>query len=657
MLVLLAFITGSVKAQLAGQELIDSIISVLPSLPDDTTKVGLYGKLIALQYSIDPKAGISSAEEGLALAEKLNWLRGIANLSNNLGLLLQETDDQERSRSYFEKSLEINTQIGSKINIVNNYNNLGRSYRRQADYAKATDYFYKALAIAEEIKSHEKMALVGTNLTALFFNQENYIKAKEYAELTLENARRAQEPRHEVTALHHLGLIHFYLGDTLLAQGFLDKALTICNETNNLVEKIKVLMSTTEINVGDPAACIKLRRELQETIDQVMPESLIAVNNLCNLGIQYLDLYADTSRPDRLACLDSAESYLVHGLKHARTLAMQDLISKSLDRLSFIDAERGNYKSAFARYQEGQLIKDSIYSQEAKNKIAAADGERQLAIKEVEIKRTQLEVSVQRKQKWAFLIGLSLLAVIGGLFYRQSAMRKKTNTTLMVLNGQLDEANKIKSKFFAILSHDLRAPVAHLISFLHLQKENADLFSPEEADRHQQTITRSAENLLQNMESMLLWSKGQMERFKPEIKRISVQNLFDHLRESFVGYEKIQFEFDNPDNLLINSDENYLKTIMQNLTANAVKALQNQVDGKICWKAYAQGENIRIAISDNGPGLSQEQAKQLFERESVVNLKTGLGFHIVRDLARSIGCKLLLDSLPGEGTRFELIVE
>ena len=52
----------------------------------------------------------------------------------------------------------------------------------------------------------------------------------------------------------------------------------------------------------------------------------------------------------------------------------------------------------------------------------------------------------------------------------------------MVLNNQLDEANKVKAKFFGILSHDLRSPVANLIHFLHLQKNDPDLLGKEQAD-------------------------------------------------------------------------------------------------------------------------------------------------------------------------------
>ena len=97
---------------------------------------------------------------------------------------------------------------------------------------------------------------------------------------------------HEATALHHLAIIHFHLGDTLAAKNYLDQALVLCNDSNNLIEKIKVLMTTAEIQAGDPAASIHLRKELQETIDRVMPQSLFAANNLYIYNFVYASLQA-----------------------------------------------------------------------------------------------------------------------------------------------------------------------------------------------------------------------------------------------------------------------------------------------------------------------------------------------------------------------------
>ena len=61
------------------------------------------------------------------------------------------------------------------------------------------------------------------------------------------------------------------------------------------------------------------------------------------------------------------------------------------------------------------------------------------------------------------IAGLTLAVTIGGLLFWQSRSRKKTNTTLIVLNNQLDDANKVKARFFSILSHDLRCPIVNLV--------------------------------------------------------------------------------------------------------------------------------------------------------------------------------------------------
>lgn len=68
-------------------------------------------------------------------------------------------------------------------------------------------------------------------------------------------------------------------------------------------------------------------------------------------------------------------------------------------------------------------------------------------------------------------MGLGLLFIIGCLLFYQSRNRRKINEKLQLLNTELDEANKAKTRFFSILNHDLRGPVANLVFFLQLQKE------------------------------------------------------------------------------------------------------------------------------------------------------------------------------------------
>ena len=59
-------------------------------------------------------------------------------------------------------------------------------------------------------------------------------------------------------------------------------------------------------------------------------------------------------------------------------------------------------------------------------------------------------------------------------------------------------------------------------------------------------------------------------------------------------------------------------------------------------------------ITDNGKGASQEEFKALYDAKEVVGIKTGLGLHLIRDLAKAIDCEISVDSKVNEGTTITL---
>jgi signal transduction histidine kinase len=61
-----------------------------------------------------------------------------------------------------------------------------------------------------------------------------------------------------------------------------------------------------------------------------------------------------------------------------------------------------------------------------------------------------------------------------------------------------------------------------------------------------------------------------------------------------------------------------------------------------------------LSITDNGSGGSQEQFKALYNENEVVGIKTGLGLHLIRDLAKAINCMIHIESNPTTGTTFIL---
>lgn len=78
------FINTHLISQRQGQDRIDSLLGQLPNAKEDTNKVKLLIDLSHTYYSINPDAGINFGKQGLALAEKLEWKKGIANAGRTI---------------------------------------------------------------------------------------------------------------------------------------------------------------------------------------------------------------------------------------------------------------------------------------------------------------------------------------------------------------------------------------------------------------------------------------------------------------------------------------------------------------------------------------------------------------------------------------------
>lgn len=130
--------------------------------------------------------------------------------------------------------------------------------------------------------------------------------------------------------------------------------------------------------------------------------------------------------------------------------------------------------------------------------------------------------------------------------------------------------------------------------------------------------------------------------------------MFEDSKKVFSGYLNIKFEYLNPDNLEVFTDENYLKTIVRNLTSNAISAFTTTKNSSIFWKAWQENGKSYLSITDNGSGASKENFKALYDDTEVVGIKTGLGLHLIRDLAKAINCDITVESKIGLGTTFVL---
>jgi signal transduction histidine kinase len=546
------------------------------------------------------------------------------------------------------------------------YLDLTQLYMNQTDYVHASSCAQNSMTIAEKMGNDTLVAKCLKYLGTIQMNQHNFSKAVDYHIRALDIYKKKQDKAHQAAVIKALGDDYLQHHDSSTAEKYYEQALPLFVAINDKHAEASVYLNQATVATSNYSKRIALTLAAKKIYDSFPENNYLPTINIGNLGIIYSELVRykiyktiqhDPNIPNtEKGNLEKAEYYLNLAIQMAKQKKDFDNSSFFTGALAELQEYQGDYKNAYYNIRKYYDTQDSIYSQENKNKIAGLETQREVNIKNTEILNKELQLSAEQKQRNFLIGGLLLLAVIGGLLYWQSRMRKKTNRTLLRLNKELSEANRLKARFFGILSHDLRSPVASLINFLRLQKREPALLSEQQVEAQEQKIALAADTLLETMEAMLLWSKGQMEQFKPHISSVVISNLFIYLQKYFSGTEHIQFSFSAAGHLRVQTDENYLQSIMLNLTANAVKALTQTVDPKISWKAWQEHNTIYLSIADNGPGASDGQLKALYDEAASSGAKHGLGLHIIRDLAKAIHCTIHLKSHSSTGTEFVLSI-
>ena len=654
----------SIAQKLDGQPLIDSLLVALPKMKEDSLKVNLINSLAYAYRDINRDKHFKYANEGLNLSKKLNYNFGVIEANRNLGVYYLSTKT-DKSNSYFKYVLKYATD---KTQLAKAYFGLGYIISQEANFPKSLEYYLKGLKLAEEDKNHPLYAKFLLNIGVDFHYSKDLKKAILYYEQGLEYNKKHGNTEDDNLRLHHLALCYKDLKQY-------EKALKYIDEAEKINDKLGLLKFKAACN--EVKAHIYWWQGKYELALEIYKKSLkiyVSIGDNFFIGSCYSNIARTyVSLAEKNKNISLKKNYLNEATEAINKVIILVKKSKDIRQLSEcyltlwdIQKVQGNYKAALESHEQYVIYKDSVFNSDNKETIKNLEDKREIELRDKQIKINKLAIESKEKQKWFYILGLGFLGILGGLLFYQSRSRRKTNTKLQSLNDnldtkiiELDQANKTKIRFFNILNHDLRGPVSNLIDFLQIQKNTPEILDEETKNRIQDTTLSSAENLLVSMEDILLWSKGQMENFKPQPKNIAVNQLFEDTKKVFSGYIKISFEYQNPENIEIFTDENYLKTIIRNLTSNAINVLaeyvtSSAIEKQIVWKAWQEDETKYLSVTDNGPGASSENFKALYDDTHVVGIKSGLGLHLIRDLAKAIDCEIVVESKIDVGTTFIL---
>lgn len=661
----IVFSCNALFAQNHQLKIADSLINAIKHQKKDTLlakNLNLISKNYVYQNS---DKGIEYAKKALHLSKELNWKFGIGEAHLNIGIHEVSQGNYLESQKNMDVAKSIFIDIKNNLYIAKVYIEEGILKANQSKYPESLDCFFKSLKLFENIKNTDVQKSIGScyedigtvyNLTNSYDNAiENYTKA-------IEILSKVKNKEVQV-ALNIANIAIIYQ-----KKKELKKAIEYYKVAEEKLKNFDDVFAFATVNswmgsayllTKDYDLSIQKSIKALEYLKKVKDKELIS-STIQNLG--YAEFMKGSESNNNLI-IDDGFQKITKSIELYKELGNHEGLMKSYRYLSEYYTYKKSFENALTNYKLYSIYNDSIFNFKNKQSLQNLKDQRTIELNNKEIQLNKLTLEAKEKQKYIFIGGLVLLGIIGSLLYYQSRNRKKNNEKLQLLNLELDEANKAKTRFFSILNHDLRAPVANLVNFLQLQKESPELLDEESTKRMQDKTMTGAENLLNSMEDILQWSKSQMQNFKPQPKTIFVNSLFEDTKTHFSSEENVKISFENANNIQINTDENYLKTIIRNLTGNAIKALAGidpseselaKQNPTITWKAWQENGKSFLSITDNGKGASDEQFKALYDDKEVVGIKTGLGLHLIRDLAKAINCEITVDSKINEGTTFAL---
>ena len=250
--------------------------------------------------------------------------------------------------------------------------------------------------------------------------------------------------------------------------------------------------------------------------------------------------------------------------------------------------------------------------------------------------------------------------------YRQEmALKEELESAL----ARASEASEAKSTFLARMSHDLRTPLNGIIGMLDLSdaRSNDVAFLASCRDK----MRRASSYLLSLLNDILDMSKLERDALRLSPSRLSFNDFSSSLLEilSPLAAEKGVIldlsSFLLPLSEDLYADETLLRRVFINLLSNAIK--YNRPGGKaeasaVLLEKKKTSAKILFLVRDDGIGMDEEFQKKMFEPfsqagESVSDHGAGLGLSIVSKVVALLGGTLSVDSAPGKGTLFRLILD
>jgi signal transduction histidine kinase len=243
-------------------------------------------------------------------------------------------------------------------------------------------------------------------------------------------------------------------------------------------------------------------------------------------------------------------------------------------------------------------------------------------------------------------VTLAKVRVFEKLYFYQQEL-KFAYSDLQIINKQLE-------RFVYMVSHDLKSPLASIITMLSILRKHPQVVNDNYLQENMDMVYIASTHLSEMIGSILEYSRQSLSQ--QEIEEVDTGLLVSEISFMLMPPPNIKIVVSDKLPVLF-TRKLKLQQVFQNLLSNAIKYM-DKPEGLIEVKAENKDKFYLFSVKDNGPGIAKQDKEKIFnlfyvtDNRSQKDSETGVGLNILKMLVEEQGGSIWVDSQPGVGSTF-----